>query len=136
MDQTILMVNRNPLNKTGIIRFTFIKLSFITGDFNSIADWIVSQILRKSNKSIIISHINLANYHVLLKDKDLLTKLVQKSQFIFDGIGLKIGAAICGHGLLPDLNGTDLFPLVLNKISDTQTKLFIIYMVIKKMKLF
>jgi N-acetylglucosaminyldiphosphoundecaprenol N-acetyl-beta-D-mannosaminyltransferase len=62
----------------------------------------------------------------LYKDPELKKEISENCTAVFDGIGMKIGFWIRGKGLLQDLNGTDLFPVVLKTILNTNKSIFLL----------
>jgi N-acetylglucosaminyldiphosphoundecaprenol N-acetyl-beta-D-mannosaminyltransferase len=71
-------------------------------------------------------HINLRNYYYLQKDIKLKEEIKNYCISIFEGIGMKVGFFLKGYGVLHDLNGTDLIPLLLKKILNSGYKLFLL----------
>lgn len=112
--------------ENGSIRtINFYDLQLHTGTFNGVAQWIIHQsLIREAVLPTIIAHINIHNYYQLIKNQPFKRDLQQNSLLLFDGIGLKVSAFIAGLGWLPDLNGTDLFPLIMEKGSETQLKVY------------
>ncbi len=103
----------------------FLGVSLLVGSFDGVAEWIASETLtRHRAEPAIISHINIANYYHLLKNPALREKLERFGALLFDGVGLKLGALILGTGWLPDLNGTDLFPLIMKRLDKERAKVF------------
>ncbi len=80
--------------------------------------------LKFSNKQLIIVHINLRNYYFMNKDNTLYDNIKNNSIAVFEGIGLKMCAALKGFGFISDLNGTDLFPLFMKLTERTGHKFF------------
>ena len=104
----------------------FNNIRYYTGSFNQFTDYIFQLLENNPFKKIIITHINLRNYFFLNKDLKLKEEINKDCTVVFDGIGLKIGFWLKGFGLLPDLNGTDLFPLIMEKISDSGLGVFLL----------
>lgn len=103
----------------------FNKLHLLTGNFTQTRDWFISNIT-SSKSTVNIVHINVFNLYILLKDADFKEKLQKSSTLIFDGIGLKLGLFFTTGKWIPDLNGTDLFPLVMKEMSDLNTGIFLL----------
>jgi len=97
---------------------------YVTGTFNEFADFIVDKIKDPRTDKVIIVHLNLRNYYYLHKDKHLINCIKKNCLVVFDGIGMKTGFFLKGVGLLPDLNGTDLFPLVMKQLCFLHTNIF------------
>ncbi len=94
-------------------------------DFENFAVYI-SEYLKSGNKQLIIVHINLRNYYFMNKDSTLYDDIRNNSLAVFEGIGLKMCAALKGFGFISDLNGTDLFPLFMKLLERTDHKIFLL----------
>jgi N-acetylglucosaminyldiphosphoundecaprenol N-acetyl-beta-D-mannosaminyltransferase len=54
------------------------------------------------------------------------TKALKKMDYIFsDGIGMKIGHWMFGQRIVDNVNGTDIFPLLLHKCNKTKSRMFL-----------
>jgi N-acetylglucosaminyldiphosphoundecaprenol N-acetyl-beta-D-mannosaminyltransferase len=104
----------------------FDDMVFYTGEFKDFVDFIMEKYVSYNNQKIIITYINLRNYYYLHKDKKLKEEINKNCIMVFEGIGMKIGFLIKGYGLLPDLNGTDIFPLLMSKISELNLGIFLL----------
>lgn len=94
-------------------------------DFEDFAVYLSGH-LKFSNKQLIIVHINLRNYYFMNKDNTLYDNIKNNSIAVFEGIGLKVCAALKGFGFISDLNGTDLFPLFMKLTERTGHKFFLL----------
>jgi exopolysaccharide biosynthesis WecB/TagA/CpsF family protein len=113
------------MENTSIRLINFYDLQLHSGTVNEFAQLIVRKSLVKNDAlPIIISHVNIHNYYQLIRDQSFKKALQQNSYLIFDGIGLKIAAYIAGLGWLPDINGTDLFPFIMESGSKNQLRIF------------
>jgi len=74
----------------------------------------------------IITHINLRNYFYLMRDDGLREALGDNGTMFFEGIGMKIGFFLKGKGIIPDVNGTDLFPLLMNRLSGCPCRIYLL----------
>jgi N-acetylglucosaminyldiphosphoundecaprenol N-acetyl-beta-D-mannosaminyltransferase len=102
----------------------FCGLPLLTGGMDEVADWIARRAESPSSPTTIAAHLNVFNYYLLQKRGDAIGAVRQHYQCLFDGIGMKLGALVAGHGLLPDLNGTDLFLPVMRRIAETGSPVF------------
>jgi exopolysaccharide biosynthesis WecB/TagA/CpsF family protein len=100
-------------------------LSLLTGSFDEAANWLVQKAC-DTKKTTMVTHINIYNYYYLRRNPDLNKKLNENCTSMLDGIGMKIGAFLLGLGWLPDLNGTDLFPLVMTRILKRPKRIFLL----------
>lgn len=101
-------------------------LIYYTGNFHEFTDFLFSKIRKNGNEKEVIVHINLRNYYYLNKDAQFKDDIKKNCLLVFDGIGMKIGLFLKGYGMLPDLNGTDLFPLVMEKMSKSNIGVFLL----------
>lgn len=92
----------------------FLGLPLITDELPQMAEWLVS--LTEAKSPVIVSHINANNYYHLCTHSSLCGRLENNAYLLFDGIGLKMAASWLGLGWVPDVNGTDLFPLVMKTL--------------------
>lgn len=92
--------------------------------FDSIVDEIISSTVENS-KNIFI-HLNLNNFSVLRKDKKLLNTYGKYCRFFCEGIGMKSAVFLTGQGWNNDTNGTDLFPILFNELSNHKMKVFLL----------
>lgn len=107
-------------------KITFDRITYHTGKFEEFADFIYNFPYSQNKQKAVIVHINLRNYYYMHKDENLKECIRQNSLNILDGIGMKTGFFLRGYGLLPDLNGTDLFPLLITKLSLTTKNIFLL----------
>jgi N-acetylglucosaminyldiphosphoundecaprenol N-acetyl-beta-D-mannosaminyltransferase len=104
----------------------FDNITYNISNIYDFIDFLHKHINENSSNKLILVHINLRNYYYLNKDVNL-KKLLSDSCFvIFEGIGMKTAFFFRGYGKLPDLNGTDSFPLLMEKISGSSEKLFLL----------
>ncbi len=99
-------------------------LPLVTGSFANAADWLIGLALAAPARPVVVSHINACNYYYLQKKPAFRDRLAKEAVLILDGIGMKIGCMLLGLGRQPDLNGTDLFPLVMERASRERLRIF------------
>lgn len=97
----------------------------VTSCNNNIAGSLILQSLRKKRKTI-ITHFNLYNYTHLTRNKGIHNRIENTSALLFEGIGMKIFLFLLGQGILPDTNGTDLFPIVMRHIQNNHHSVFLL----------
>ena len=102
----------------------FDNITYNTGKFEDFVDFLHKHIIESRETKLVIVHINLRNYYYLNKDKFLKKLIEEKCFVIFEGIGMKSAFFLKGYGRLSDLNGTDSFPLFMEKISGANEKIF------------
>ena len=108
----------------GITWLTLGDLPLATASFATIADWLTVQATDRTRRPAIVSHINVANYHILWRDPELKHLVRANCVLLLDGIGHKLGAFARGWGVVPDLNGTDLFPLVIQQMATRGARVY------------
>jgi len=77
------------------------------------ADWLLGLARREAASPALVCHANCYNLYCCLRQQGLSEALVQRSNMLFEGIALKAATLILRGTWLPDLNGSDLFPLVM-----------------------
>ena len=107
-------------------KITFDGIEYYSGEFQDFIDFILINLKNGTGEKTIIVHINLRNYYFLQKDSILKDQIKNNCISIFEGIGMKVGFFLKGYGFLPDLNGTDLIPLLLTNILNSNYKLFLL----------
>jgi exopolysaccharide biosynthesis WecB/TagA/CpsF family protein len=104
----------------------FLDLPLIAGNIEEIANWITSNAYNysKTQMPVVVTHVNANNYYLLCQNPKFCDRLKNEAYILFDGIGMKIAAHLLGLGWLPDLNGTDLFPIVIEKFANNSVPLY------------
>jgi exopolysaccharide biosynthesis WecB/TagA/CpsF family protein len=103
-----------------------IGFPLLSGTLGEAADYISESSKVDVRPAKIICHINASNLERILQNPPLLRSLRARTSMFMDGIGVKVAAAYLGKGWKPDVNGTDLFPLVMDQIKDYGTDLFLL----------
>lgn len=109
-----------------IRKINFNGIEYHCGRLHDFIDFIEDKLINNTNEKTILIYINLRNYYYLHKDEILKENIKKHCITIFEGIGMKIGFFLKGYGILPDSNGTDLVPLLLEKFNDFNLKLFLL----------
>lgn len=99
-------------------KIDFLGLSLKTGNLDELADWLISIVRLDSHPSVIVNHINANNYYLLSQRPELYQKLKNNSYLLLDGIAMKLAVYWLFHRWIPDLNGTDIFPLFMKHLSE------------------
>jgi exopolysaccharide biosynthesis WecB/TagA/CpsF family protein len=115
------------MEKVKLVKYN--GLNLISCTFNDAAGIILSGTKNEQDKfeklPSVYFHINVYNYFILKKILKInLSASLEGMNFFFDGIGMKLSAFISGKGWHHDLNGTDLFPLVMDKMNKDNFKLY------------
>lgn len=79
-----------------------------------------------NNSKTIFIHANFNNYYILRKKEPLYKDIVKNSVIFFEGIGMKSAAFLKGWGNIPDINGTDLFPVLADILPKRNNSIFLI----------
>lgn len=81
--------------------------------------------LDDDSKTVYI-HLNCCNFYDLRKDINTLKFQQRSIKYLFEGIGMKSFAWLLSGNWLDDCNGTDSFPLFVNKANKTNYRLFLL----------
>ncbi len=105
----------------------FCGINFTTGDLSAVADYVTAlPAFSGGTAPTLLVHINVHNLYHIHKKEPLQQQLNDHAKILFDGIGMKLGALLAGHPWLPDLNGTDLFHLVMSASTGKPLKVFLL----------
>ena len=98
-------------------RLDFLGTEYVCDGFDATADWLIDIAASRSRRGAprIITHVNVHNFCRLNQDPALFEALSAHGDLVLDGIGMKLGARLAGAPWPGDLNGTDLFPLVMER---------------------
>jgi exopolysaccharide biosynthesis WecB/TagA/CpsF family protein len=96
---------------------TALGLPLVTGTFEEVTTLLEAATREPFAEPLIAAHINLANLHTLSRNPQLAEALQRNALLFLDGIGLKVGVAIMRGGWVNDVNGTDLFPLMMERLA-------------------
>ncbi len=108
----------------GLHWIRLLDMSLLTGDVESAAAWLVEVAQRPDQPPTLATHVNVHNYYLFDHDQALRAVIKRDCTLFFDGIGMKLGFAAQGTGWVPDLNGTDMFPLVMARLSLLQVPVY------------
>jgi len=96
--------------------------SLYAAGFDEAADLLVG-LIRDAGAPTVVVHVNAYNAFRLSRDAVLRERLATDACLVLDGIGMKLAARGGLGRRVPDLNGTDLFPLVMAR---TEAPVFLI----------
>lgn len=112
------------LAATGIPRrIQFLGFPLISASYREVADWIIDSAQSRSKVSVVM-HVNFYNYYLAHESPAVREQVRDGCHLLLDGIGMKVGAWIRGHGWREDVNGTDLFPLVMQRAARRNARIF------------
>jgi exopolysaccharide biosynthesis WecB/TagA/CpsF family protein len=110
----------------GLYAVSYLGLPLLAGSFESAARFLVGAARDVGVAKHIVAHVNVANLHILRAQPGLARDLAGSSVMLCDGIGLKLGAALHGEGWVDDLNGTDLFPIVMQRLARANARVYLL----------
>jgi N-acetylglucosaminyldiphosphoundecaprenol N-acetyl-beta-D-mannosaminyltransferase len=93
----------------------------VSGTYLGVADWLIET--AKAGPPMVAAHVNLNNYYELVRWTRGSPGKAELAG-IFDGIGMKLAAWALGRGWLDDVNGTDLFPLLMRRAAADGLRVF------------
>ena len=102
----------------------FLGLPLITGNFDELADWLVSIVRLDVYPSAVVSHINANNYYLLSRNSKLHHKMKNNAYLLFDGIAMKLAVYCLFRRWVSDLNGTDIFPLFMERLNSESIPIY------------
>lgn len=104
----------------------FLNYQLLAGSFKEIANSIFALLASRQSEPSILVHVNMNNFY-LLERSGLLKKLVQENSILlFDGIGMKLTSFLLNRKIYTDTNGTDLFPVVMEKAKENHLRIFLL----------
>lgn len=107
----------------GLKEIIFRDFIFRAGAYTEATEYILNSVRNPDCREVIV-HINLRNYYYMINDKTIRSFLINECTLLFEGIGMKSGFWLKGKGWIPDLNGTDLFPMVMRGLSRTSSSVY------------
>jgi exopolysaccharide biosynthesis WecB/TagA/CpsF family protein len=113
------------LRDSGLHNFPLFDLTFTTGSYSYAREFIMNSMFSTDRAPpLIVSHLNLNNYYRLQKQPVAIQKHGVTNVTIFEGIAMKLGAFLLCGKWYPDLNATDLFPMVMDKSRHMEVRLY------------
>jgi exopolysaccharide biosynthesis WecB/TagA/CpsF family protein len=107
-----------------MLELDLLGMRMFCGDLVTAANWFLLHINPTSQTPTLVVHLNAYNFFILSRTPSLLRALSKQGLLLFDGLGLKLAATLHGLGWLPDINGTDLFPLVMSGLAAKRTPVY------------
>lgn len=105
--------------------YSLFGLPFRTGTSERVAEWILAHALSRSKAARVVSHLNAHNARIVLRDAKLEQGLVDSATLLFEGIAMRSAAYLAGGPVPPDVNGSDLAPLVLRQAARVRMPVFL-----------
>jgi UDP-N-acetyl-D-mannosaminuronic acid transferase (WecB/TagA/CpsF family) len=96
-------------------------MSLLVGTSSTVADWMAGR-TRPDNTTV--AHVNFYSYWIATRREP--ASEYDHYTFVFEGIGMKLAAWILGNGWLPDANGTDMYPLLMQHADRMQLRVFLL----------
>jgi exopolysaccharide biosynthesis WecB/TagA/CpsF family protein len=109
------------LNMAGLMGFPL-----LSGSSAVVAEYITSLFDVPSDLPHVICHINANNFERIVDNNPLRDQMARDTLMIFDGIGLKLAYAWLKHKWISDTNGTDIFPLAMERLLAREPSLYLL----------
>lgn len=93
----------------------FLGLRFRVAGEAEAVDWLLGLVSREATSPALVCHGNCYNLYCYSRQRGLTEAVFRRSDVLFEGIALKAAALVRLGTWLPDTNGTDLFPLVMDR---------------------
>lgn len=104
----------------------FFGLPLLAGEGGELADWLVDRLQDRASQPRIIAHVNANNYYHLHRESQLGDRLSKSAYLLFDGVAMRLAAWGLSRCWLEDANGTDLFPLVMERLARDRTSIYLL----------
>jgi exopolysaccharide biosynthesis WecB/TagA/CpsF family protein len=91
----------------------FLGLRLLTARDTVAADWLLGLARQEAASPALVCHANCYNLYCYSRQQGISEALLQHANILFEGIALKAATLILRGTWLPDVNGSDLFPLVM-----------------------
>ena len=91
----------------------FLGLRLLTASDTVAADWLLGLARQEAASPALVCHANCYNLYCYSRQQGLSEALLQRANMLFEGIAVKAATLILRGAWLPDINGSDLFPLVM-----------------------
>lgn len=102
----------------------FFELPMWSGELDDAADWLVALVDDPAVGGTLVTHINMHNRYALQRRPWVLDALRTHGQVFFEGIGMQLGLWLRGGPTVGGINGTDLFPLVMERAARAAIPVF------------
>jgi exopolysaccharide biosynthesis WecB/TagA/CpsF family protein len=96
-----------------MISIDFLGLRLLVARNAEAADWLLTLAGREAKPPALVCHANCYNLYCYSRQPGLSEALLRRAHMVFEGIAVKAAALILRGAWLPDVNGSDLFPLVM-----------------------
>jgi N-acetylglucosaminyldiphosphoundecaprenol N-acetyl-beta-D-mannosaminyltransferase len=87
-------------------------------------DWIAQRLDGRGFHQV--SFLNAACVNMALRDRDYRRVLAHSSLVLADGIGLRLAGRVLGRRIVENVNGTDLFPLLCERLRGSGKRIFLL----------
>ena len=105
-------------------RLSILDIPIDNVDMDGSIEWIVEQLHGDTSKQICFVNADCAN--IAWRDNTY-RELLRKTDFVLaDGIGMKLAGKILGTGIRENVNGTDLFPRLCERLAGTGKRLYLL----------
>ncbi len=105
----------------GLRTISFMGMNLLVGTSSTVADWMAG---KTPPDNTTVAHINFYSYWIATRREPAAD--YEHYALVFEGIGMKLAAWILGHGWLPDANGTDMYPMVMEHATRRKLRVFLL----------
>lgn len=106
------------------LRVLGMKTSIVA--YPEVLEWMRQMLERRTAAPVVIVHLNLHNLYRLQARPELQKRLDTEAWTFLEGIGLKAAGFIQHRKILPDINGTDLFPGLMDAMQGNEIRVFLL----------
>lgn len=103
----------------------FFGVEVVNTTMDEALDWLVHR-GRDSDRSSLVTFVNPHCLNVAYVDDEYRRALDRSARILPDGIGIHLGCRLLGTGLLDNVNGTDLFPRLCERLASQSLSLFLL----------
>jgi len=117
-----LLDGNNPREVPPILHFWGINI--VNTTMTEALDWIEQRV--QNNQKALIAFVNPACLNIAYTNQAYHQVLQNVDRILPDGIGIKIGCRLLNQSLLANINGTDLFPRLCERVADHSYSLYLL----------
>ncbi len=100
--------------------------SLYSAAFSEAADHLARTAWTQSEAPTLVVHVNAFNAYLLSQDAELREALAREAFLVMDGIAMKLASRAAHGRWWPDLNGTDLLPMVMERWACRGTPVYLL----------
>jgi N-acetylglucosaminyldiphosphoundecaprenol N-acetyl-beta-D-mannosaminyltransferase len=104
----------------------FFGVSIVNGTMDEAVDWILERARERSTTPALLAFVNPDCLNVAWGNADYRRALQEASRVLPDGIGIHLGCRVLGTALKANVNGTDLFPRLCERLAGTNDSIYLL----------